>query len=205
MAKVKLTHTRLGTAEYIVRMKEIDTSLTGNAVFAALAAKRAAFLLKVQVLEAKNTAYEAQVNLARTGLTERNAARREVEAAARALANASEGETTDAAELLGGGWHLRGSSTAPVGPMPAPQDLNSTGGHLEGESDVYWKPVKGRETYIGEHSESPTGPWIQFYIGKKARATASGLTSGSFNYFRIRASGANGRGPWSDIKRSRAT
>lgn len=204
MAKIKLDHTRLDTPAYISRMREIKTALTGAATFAALVPKLTPFGVLVDTLETKNTLYSEAVQAARQVLTERDAARAAVEDAARALASASEGETSDEALLQSGGWHLRGVS-APVGPMPAPQNLSASGGDMEGEVDLSWEPVDGRDTYLAEYATSATGPWTQFYVGKKSSTTATGLTSGTAYWFRIRAVGAAGPGPWSDVTQKRAT
>jgi len=204
MAKIKLDHTNLAAPAFVVRMKEISTALTGNAVFASLAANVTAFDTKVGTLETKSAAYDATVQAGKTVLTERDDARVAVEDAARGLAGASEGVTSDAAQLQSGGWHLRGAPT-PVGPMPAPQNLSATAGDLDGEVDLSWEPVSGRDTYVGEHSISATGPWTQFYIGKKSGTTATGLASATMYWFRIRAVGTAGSGPFSDIAQKRAT
>lgn len=42
--------------------------------------------------------------------------------------------------------------------MPAPQNLLATGGDLEGEADLQWDPVYGRNAYIGECAEDVAGP-----------------------------------------------
>lgn len=204
MPKIKLDQTNLDTPGYIVRMREISTALQAAPVFGALAGKLPPFNTLVDELETKNNAHGVAVQAARQALTERDTARDDVEEGIRGLASASEGETTDPAELQSGGWHLRGAP-APVGPMPAPQNVSGTGGDQDGEVDLSWEPVIGRDTYIAEHASSATGPWTQFYVGKKSSATASGLITGTAYWFRIRAVGAAGPGPWSDITQKRAT
>ena len=204
MAKIKLDHTRLDTPGFITRMREINTALGAGGVFAPLNPKLLSFTSAVNALETKNNAYIAAVQAARAVLTERDTARVNVENLARTLASASEGETSDDAQLQSGGWHLRGTATV-VGPMPAPQNLSGTGGDQVGEADLVWEPVEGRDTYIAEQSASATGPWTQFYVGKKSSTTATGLTSGTLYCFRVRAVGAAGPGPWSDITQARAT
>ena len=63
----------------------------------------------------------------------------------------------------------------PVGPLPAPANLAATGGDLEGEVDLSWD------------------------------ANPRGLISGTQYWFRVRAVGAAGPGPWSDPATKRAT
>jgi len=89
--------------------------------------------------------------------------------------------------------------------LPAPQNLRATGGDMEGECDLQWDPIYGRDAYIAEHAENAAGPWAQFYVGKKSSTTCAGLTPGEMYYFRVRAVGPLGPGPWSDIAQKRAS
>jgi hypothetical protein len=110
----------------------------------------------------------------------------------------------DEAKILTTGAPIKGQRQ-PVGPMAAPQNLAVTGGDLEGTIDAQWDPERGASAFTGEYSLSPTGPFTQFYVGPKSSATATGLVSGTIYYLRVRAVGASGPGPWSDIAQRRAT
>ena len=94
---------------------------------------------------------------ARQQMLVRDTARETVEELARGLASASDGETTEAAVLQSGGWQLR-ATAAPVGPLSAPENLSATGGDMEGEADLSWQPVNGRDAYLAEHAPAATGP-----------------------------------------------
>jgi hypothetical protein len=59
--------------------------------------------------------------------------------------------------------------------------------------------------YVGEWAAAAVGPWTQFYIGAASSCTATGLVPGQMHYFRVRAVGPLGPGPWSDIAQKRAT
>lgn len=203
MLKIKLDHTKLDIPAYLARIREIITALTGNTAFAAVTAKIGPISDLVDALEIKNTAYDAAGQAVRKVLSERDVAWDAVEASVRALASSCEGETTEDAVLQGGGWHLRGTR-APVGPLPAPQNVSGTGGDQDGDADLMWAPVSGRDTYIGEQATTATGPWAQCYVGKKSSCTVKGLTSGQLYYFRVRAIGTAGPGPWSDLTQVRA-
>jgi hypothetical protein len=178
--------------------------VAASPAFAALAPKLAPLTALVDTLADRHTVHEAAVQTSRQTLSERDVAWDNVEAGFRALASSCEGETTEDAALQSAGWHLRGAR-ASVGPMPAPQNLSGTGGDQDGQADLLWSPVEGRDTYIAEQATSATGPWTQCYIGKKSACTAAGLTSGTLYYFRVRAVGTAGPGPWSDITQARAT
>ena len=94
---------------------------------------------------------------------------------------------------------------APVGPLPAPTNLRASGGDLEGTADLQWDPVRGRTTYIVECATTAGGPWTQIYVGSRSSTTATGLISGAQYWFRVRAVGAAGPGPWSDPATKRAS
>ena len=203
--RIKLDHTDLDHAAFVQRMRELSTALSGEGVFAPLAPKLTPFNALVDALVAKITAVGVAEQGLKQAMTELGTARVSVEEGARGLANASEAETTDAALLQSGGWHLRASTHGPVGPMTAPQNVSCSGGDQDGEVDASFDPVQGRQTYLGQHATSPTGPWTQFYVGKKSSCTASGLVAGQLYYFRFAAVGAAGQGPWSDPASKRAT
>lgn len=204
MARIKYDHTSLDHPAFIARLREISTMMTGNPAFPTLGPKIAAMDAAVDALETQNVAYNATVQLAGEQLTIRDAGRDAAEAAALSLGNSSEAETTDAAALQSGGWHLV-EPPAPPAPMPAPQNASATGGDLEGEVDFQWDAVDGRDAYIADYAAAAIGPWTQFYIGAKSSCTATGLESGQMYYFRVRAVGPLGPGPWSDIAAKRAT
>jgi hypothetical protein len=204
MIKIKLDHTRLDTPAYIARIREIITAMTAAPAFAPLVPKLGPLGTLVDTLETKYTASDAAAQALKTAIAERDAAWDATEASVRALASSVEGETTDDAVLQSGGWHVRSARTA-VGDLPAPQDLNGTTGDQDGEVDLMWTAVVGRDTYLGEQAVAATGPWTQCYVGKKSSCTVKGLTSGQLFYFRVRAIGAAGPGPWSDITQCRAS
>jgi hypothetical protein len=94
----------------------------------------------------------------------------------------------------------------PTGPLPAPVNLQSFTGDLEGTIHLQWEPVIRRDVYVAECAQNANGPWTQVYSGKRARTTCGNLTPGAEYYFRVRAQGGStGLGPWSDITRKRAS
>jgi hypothetical protein len=205
MSKIKLDHRTMPEASCLARLREIINASTGNPAFVAIAAKVADLDTAVNVFDTKFVAHNATVQLGRQQLTERDDARVVAEAAAETLAHAAEAETQDDATLLSGGWHLRSHYIPPAGPPLPPQNLLATGGDLEGEVDLQWEPVYGRDAYLGEWAVEPKDPWTQFYAGTKSSCTATGLNPGQMYYFRVRAVGSNGLSPWSDIAQKRAS
>ena len=110
----------------------------------------------------------------------------------------------DRVKLESVGLEVRADAT-PVGMLPAPGNLQSFGGELEGSIDLQWEPVTGRFNYFLECSTTVSGPWQEVYTGRASRATCGALTPGAEYFFRVRAQGAAGKGPWSDITKKRAS
>ncbi len=95
---------------------------------------------------------------------------------------------------------------APVGPLPAPGNLRSEGGAMEGTINLDWEPLPmGRPTYVAECAPAAGGPWTQFYVGRPSKTTCAGLTPGAEFFFRVKAVGKAGDSPWSDITKKRAS
>jgi hypothetical protein len=111
----------------------------------------------------------------------------------------------DKASLQAVGLEVRQPAT-PIGPLPAPGNLRSTPGALEGTIDLDWDPSpSGRPQYFAECASSANGPWTQVYTGRASRATCGELTPGAEYFFRVKAHGTAGDSPWSDITKRRAS
>lgn len=205
MAKVKMNLRRKSLDQKLDLAANIVTNLTGNADFPNpnpplpdLTTKRTDILAK------KSELHDAQTTLDRLE-SELETLERELDSLLSSegayIQSASGGDET---RILSAGVEVADVPT-PAGPVAAPGNLRATGGDLDGEADLAWDPVQGRDTYIAECASTATGPWTQIYVGKKSSFTATSLTSGQLYYFRVRAVGTKGPGPWSDIAHKRAT
>jgi hypothetical protein len=85
-----------------------------------------------------------------------------------------------------------------VGPLSAPENLQGFMADIEGQVKLKWNRVRGAKTYIVECATSPEGPWTQIDVTTRATCKATGLTSGTKYWFRLRAVGAAGLSGWSD-------
>jgi len=105
----------------------------------------------------------------------------------------------DAVKILSAGMEVR-DEPAPPAPLPAPQNFIAIAGANEGDIHLDWDTVKKAKSYELQRSPDPiTGTsWIAAGTVTKSKATISGLSSGTKNWFRVRAIGATGPGPWSD-------
>jgi len=81
----------------------------------------------------------------------------------------------------------------------APQNLVADFGALEGTSVLNWGSVRGGKSYLVDCASNSNGPWTQVAVTTDTQAVISNLVSGTKYYFRVRALGAAGLGPWSDI------
>jgi hypothetical protein len=110
----------------------------------------------------------------------------------------------DKASLQAIGLDVRNPPTPP-GPLPAPVNLQSFTGDMEGTIFLQWELVPRRDWYVVQCASTADGPWTQVYEGKKTRTTCAMLTPGAEYFFRVRAAGGStGLSPWSDITRKRA-
>ena len=104
------------------------------------------------------------------------------------------GETTI---VLASGFDVL-ADPAPVGPLPAPQNLRVTTADIEGQVNARWSKVRGASAYIVECVPEAGGEWKQVTVITKASYTLAGLESGKKYRLRVCAVGSNGQGPWSD-------
>ena len=169
----------------------IDPSLTDLTTAATEAdAAQVAEGTALDVLNTKSTTRAEKFAVLRTVLTD--------------FAQAADTEYAhDTADLQAIGLPVR-SLRQPVGLLPAPANVRSESGAHEGCIVVRWNKVRGRQVYHVEMAPAPTGPWTQIYSQGDVQTTCAGLTPGAEYWFRVRAVGAAGFSPWSDITRKRA-
>ena len=191
--------------ELIAELQKVVGLMTGNATFSTIAAKTTALGTGTTALVSASGTYDSAIQTADQKMTLRDTARDAAEGLYQALGTAAEAVTQDPAQLQSGGWTLRSDTSAPVGMLAAPSNPSVSCGDMAGSVDFHWDSMKrGVQTFLGEYSTSPDGPWTQFYAGKKSSTTASGLVSGTMYWFRVRAVGAAGPGPYSSAISHRA-
>ncbi len=89
----------------------------------------------------------------------------------------------------------------PAGVPTQVLSLAITAGDSAGELDLTWDPVPGTKTYQVELC--PTSDFVTGVITLKAvtksKAVATGLTTGTRMWCRVRATNASGTGAWSSV------
>lgn len=200
MAKVKLSLQSLTIPQKIQFIRQVVTSMTGNANFATPAPALLAITAIVDALEAAFNVAQAARLTAKQKTELQNTAEQQADALLTQLAAYVENITGgDAAKIQSGGMETRADAT-PVGALPAPQNLSATAGDQDGEIDLDWDNIRGAKSYVMEKSVDPitATSWQPAGIVTKSKGTVSGLISGTKYWFRVAAIGTDGQGPWSD-------
>ena len=203
--KVKTNTGRSTDAQAIQLGTTVGTNATGKPEFASTPMLPADLLALVTTAStARNNEVEAEAA---------RAAAREARVVAMTALRAGINEFAMVAELvydgdgellLALGFELRRPSQ-PVGPLPAPGNLRAVEGALTGTAGVEWEPLaSGQPQYFLECATSFNGPYTPAYTGRTARAICPGLTPGAEYFFRVRAHGAAGFSPWSDVAQAHA-
>ena len=199
MANVKTNLAKLKTAEKIQFARQIVTDMTSNPNFpmptpalpsvasaaATLEEAYNASQIARQISKSKTAAVvpaDEALNLALTQL-------------ANYVQNASGG---DAAKIQSAGFPVR-NTPAPIGPLPAPTELEAQPSHSEGHVNLWWKGVRGASSYVVERAQDASLlNWVQALTTTKSRAVVNSMTSGARYWFRVAAVGAAGQGAWTD-------
>ncbi|MCB1087715.1 MAG: fibronectin type III domain-containing protein [Verrucomicrobiae bacterium] len=199
MAQIKMNLSKKSREAVAALGLQVHNALDGNANFTALNPALATALADITALQ--------------TGITELEALRQEAKlktAAVEALSETVKDHLTAWAKLvenqsggdpeiiLSGGFDLRDEGSPSV--MLKVTGLEVTAGDDDGEADLMWDPQEGASSYEIQCSPDPNVPagWIHAGISTKSSKTLANQTSGARCWFRVRAVGPNGEGPWSD-------
>ena len=210
MIKVKLDLRSLNDDEIIALADLIKTRMTGNADFptpdpalATLTAQAAAMAALIGERDALAAATQAKTLLVRSARDTLEASLTTeggyVQARVQALSGPLDPDWRKA-RIVGAGMQPA-DDPAPVGPMPKIGGLTATQGDGDGMLDLHWNPVKrGLNSYVVERTTDPAGQtgWGSADTVTKSSFKLSGLVSGTRYWFRVRAIGSAGPGPWSD-------
>lgn len=109
--------------------------------------------------------------------------------------NASAG---DGAIIERAGFSLRAAPT-PIGPLPAPTDLQALPGDHKGHAALRWNSIYGAKSYLIERAEDGAElKWSFLASSTRREAEVNSMISGKTYWHRVAAVGAAGQGPWSD-------
>lgn len=179
--------------------QEIITKMTGNANFGTPNPTLAGLQTRLTAARDAVNAYESARQALTMLLAERDQAMDDLKADLRSLAGyVASASNGDAAIILSSGMDIKQDS-APIGLPEAPRNLSAQFGANEGTCALDWQGVRGARSYMIECAADANGPWNPLPPTTEAKTVATNLVAGTRYYFRVRALGAAGLGPWSDI------
>ena len=201
MSKPKLGLQRLDFQETLDITNTIITAMTGNPNFGTPNPTLAATTTLKNNAATKLAAYNSALAAVDTAMNDRDAAFEALRAALTQLAayvdNIANG---DAVKIASAGMPTR-NDPAPLGPVGQVTDLVVEASEFDGALEASWGPMRGAASYQIQMSVDPVTPtsWVLFDSCNTASLSLEDLTSGTKQWVRVRAVGAdNGKGPWSD-------
>jgi hypothetical protein len=200
MSKPKLDLKSKTPLQKVQKAEDLVTATTGNANFPTPTPPLATLTAKADAVSAAFSEREAAKNTLDQKQTALETAEAELDAALVSFSAYVESASGgDAAKILSSGLAVKGQAS-PIGPMPQVDGLDSTIGDAEGRVNLRWSPVKGAKTYEVQTCPDPitAGGWKAAGLPTKASLILNGLPSGGRCWFRVRAIGSAGPGPWSD-------
>lgn len=201
---VKRALTRLSAAQLIERACAHVAALTGNALFPD---PQPDLVTIANAITALVLADDAVLNNGgRQDYLARDQRMRELHSLLVLLAAYVQMQSRgDAEAILSTGFPLR-KRPVPAGPLPAPGNLRAEASALSGIIKLHWARVRHRKLYeVQFRTNDPQGPgnWDALTQLSRNSCSATGLQSGVPYSFRVRAVGAAGPGPWSDVATER--
>lgn len=96
------------------------------------------------------------------------------------------------------GFALRATPT-PIGPLPAPTDVQAIASDHPGSADVGCKAMYGARTYLFQRAvDAPTLEWKPIGASTKREGQFNSMVSGQKYWFRMAVVGTAGQSAWSD-------
>jgi hypothetical protein len=135
----------------------------------------------------------------KTAIAARNAAWETAKSLIRQLASYVQMHCqNDLAILLTSGF-TAAKTPAPVGPLGAPQNVRLSRTKMSGQLQLRFKSVHGVTAgYTVQTASDPAGPFTDYLNTSTSRVLIDGRTPLTTVWVRVRATGAQGPGPWSE-------
>lgn len=200
MAKPKLELKGLAPLQKVQKTEDLVTATTGNANFTTPTPSLPTLTAKADALAAAYSEREAAKQTLNETQMALDTAEAELDSTLTLFSAYVESASGgDAQKILSSGLAVKGQS-APIGPMPQVAGLESTTSNAEGRIVLRWTAVKGAKTYEAQTCPDPISAagWKAAGLPTKASLTLEGLPTGARCWFRVRAIGSAGPGPWSD-------
>ena len=155
MSQVKLALNELTLLQQIELARQIAPAMTGNPSFPTPNPPLGDLLDYAATAESTINAQKATAKAAQNATINARNAQIALMNALTAEGSYVQSESQgDEAKILSAGMKVR-SDAAPVGPLPAPENLSATTGDMPGEIDLHWNRLKGASSYVPQFTTDP--------------------------------------------------
>ncbi|MEZ4738254.1 MAG: fibronectin type III domain-containing protein [Flavobacteriales bacterium] len=204
MKTIKIGLDGLSALDKVAKALFIELKLTGNAAFPGAAPF---LVLLVAAREKLENAIAVNLDGGKASTFAKNEAEVELDEVITQLAGYVVSVAGhDEALILSAGYGVR-QQGKPIGPLPVVGNLRADLTDMIGEIKVDWDVVYGTHEYeLERNSVDPAdeSKWELLAFTTKSKHVDTGLASGSSHWYRVRARGTAGAGPWSDPARAMA-
>jgi hypothetical protein len=191
--RVSLGFARKIDTDLIAFTRNVITLMTGNTNYPTPSPTLAVLTTSVNAFE---VAVHDALDGGKIAIATRNASRNELLSLLRQLAAYVTGNCkADVLALIGSGFNAV-KTPAPVGVLPAPQNLRLEYTGMSGELLLKFDRVNNAANYSVQSAENPNGPWEDQDLSTAARVKIGGLTAGKVYWVRACANGSHGASEW---------
>ena len=202
---LKLGLDRITPSALLVKARNMVAKMTGNAAFPTPMPTLATVTTAADELEAAINAHD--VNPGPNEIIDRNLAFQKVRGLVTDLGGYVQAASNGDIELIKSAGCVVRKSASPIGELPAPPRMIANTTAYPGRVDVSWGGVKGRGSYelsVCEGDPKVESNWSLLLVTGKNRYSVTDLKSDTVYYFRVKAIGAAGASPASDIATAKA-
>ena len=196
---------RVTPSTLLVKVRNMVSKLTGNAAFPTPTPPLVDVTAAADALEAAIIAHEA--NPGPGEVLQRSLAFQEVKGLYTDLGGYVQAASNGDIDLIKSAGGVVRRSASPIGELPAPKKVTAISTPFPGRIDISWGGVRGRSMYepeICEGDPNVEANWRVLFLTSKNRHSITGLKSDVVYYFRVKALGAAGASPVSDLAAAKA-
>jgi hypothetical protein len=191
--RVSLAFARKIDTDLIAFTRNVITLMTGNAQYPTPLPALTDVTTAVNALE---TVVHDALDGGKIAIATRNAARAEMLSLLRQLASYVSGNCdADLVLLIGSGFDAV-RAPAPVGVLPAPDNLRLDLTGISGQLYLRFDRVANAVNYSVQVATDPDGPWTDQDLSTSTRVMIDGLTPGKVYWVRACANGSAGASGW---------
>lgn len=199
MAKVKLGLNRMTVPVKVQFAQQVVNKMTGNVNFTTPVPALAAVTTGTTDLDdAYDNAQQARLDwIDKSNIQSSNEA--DLDQLLTQLGNYVDNTANGDANIIMSAGMSTAAAPSPA-PVPAQVIIQTVTDNSSGKLDMKWQTVQHAKTYEVQQNTDINDPskWAQIGLPTKTKFLVTGLTSGTKYWFRVKAIGTAGEGPWSD-------